>query len=160
MIKSDKSRLRQKLYMIWWHIKDRCYNPNNERYHLYGAKGVVMCEEWKEFKSFLSDIREIDGYSEEDILNGKIHLDKDSIELGNKIYSKEKCVFISIEMNNKFKPNQMKPFKAISPKGEEYVAFNQSEFAREHDLRQSTIADCLKGRVKKHRGWSFSFKNE
>lgn len=160
MIESDAVRLRRKLYMIWFHIKDRCYNPKNERYHLYGGKGVVMCEEWNEFKTFLSDVKEIKGYSDEDILDGKIHLDKDSVEQGNKIYSKEKCAFISIEMNNKFKPNQMKPFKAISPKGEEYTSFNQSEFAREQNLRQSTIADCLKGRVKKHKGWSFTFLNK
>ncbi len=156
MIKSDKAKIRRKIYMIWWHIKDRCYNENNPRYSLYGGRGVTLCEEWHCFDRFIDDIKQIQGYSDFDILNGNIHLDKDSLDMNNKIYCKEKCIFIPIELNNKFKPNQMKPFKAISPNGDEFVVYNRSEFAREHNLRQSTISDCLSGRVKKHKGWSFT----
>jgi len=34
-------------YKAWKEVKKRCYNPNNKRYHHYGARGIVMCDEWK-----------------------------------------------------------------------------------------------------------------
>lgn len=30
----------------------RCNNPKNDNYHLYGAKGVSVCDEWKDFSEF------------------------------------------------------------------------------------------------------------
>jgi len=31
---------------IYYGIKSRCYNPNQESYTRYGARGIEMCEEW------------------------------------------------------------------------------------------------------------------
>ena len=35
-----------RLYGIYRHIKERCYNPNCKAYKYYGSCGIVMCEEW------------------------------------------------------------------------------------------------------------------
>lgn len=35
------------LYGVWVGIKRRCYVAGNHNYHLYGAKGVKMCKEWR-----------------------------------------------------------------------------------------------------------------
>lgn len=35
-----------KIYNIWRRMKDRCYNPNNNRYHRYGGRGITVCDEW------------------------------------------------------------------------------------------------------------------
>lgn len=35
-----------RLYRIWADIKTRCYNTQNHNYQKYGAKGIVMCDEW------------------------------------------------------------------------------------------------------------------
>ncbi len=35
-----------RLYGIYRHIKERCYNPNCKDYKYYGSCGIVMCEEW------------------------------------------------------------------------------------------------------------------
>lgn len=41
------------LYKVWDGIKGRCYDPKNNHYQYYGAKGRKMCEEWlKDFKTF------------------------------------------------------------------------------------------------------------
>lgn len=157
MIKSEKAKLNRKIYMIWYHIKERCYISTHPCYKNYGAKGVVMCDEWKDFSIFKKEIKEVQGYSDEGILNGLIHLDKDYKIQGNKIYSKDTCVFLDKIENNKYKPNQMKSFIATSPDGEEFEAFNQSDFARLFNLNQSTISECLKGKIKKHKGWSFRY---
>lgn len=36
-----------RLYKIWANMKKRCYNPKDKRYHCYGARGITVCEEWK-----------------------------------------------------------------------------------------------------------------
>jgi len=41
------------LYNVWAGIKRRCYNENQVSYKYYGAKGVLMCDEWRDsFESF------------------------------------------------------------------------------------------------------------
>ena len=43
----------ERLYRIYHHMKDRCYNVNNDAYKNYGAKGVKMCDEWfADFRNF------------------------------------------------------------------------------------------------------------
>lgn len=36
-----------RLFNIWQSMKARCYNPNNSDYYNYGAKGTIVCKEWK-----------------------------------------------------------------------------------------------------------------
>ncbi len=36
-----------RLYFVWCGIKNRCYNPNVYEYRFYGARGISMCEQWK-----------------------------------------------------------------------------------------------------------------
>lgn len=36
----------------------RCYNPNVERYPLYGGRGIEVCERWRQFENFLTDMGE------------------------------------------------------------------------------------------------------
>lgn len=43
---------KTRLYRIWGNMIQRCSNPKNDNYHLYGAKGVSVCDEWKDFASF------------------------------------------------------------------------------------------------------------
>ncbi|MCR6112727.1 hypothetical protein HXA35_20565 [Bacillus sp. A301a_S52] len=41
-----------RLYRIWSGMKARCYNKNRKSYKTYGALGVSVCEEWKDFEPF------------------------------------------------------------------------------------------------------------
>ena len=44
-------------YRIWDGIKQRCYSPGNSNWHKYGAKGIVMCDRWRNsFAAFLDDM--------------------------------------------------------------------------------------------------------
>ncbi len=49
-------------YRIWLTMKTRCYNPKNPAYQQYGAKGITMCNKWREsFESFLEDVGPVQG---------------------------------------------------------------------------------------------------
>ena len=41
-----------RLYNIWRDMQARCKNPKNIGYHLYGGRGITVCDEWAKFKSF------------------------------------------------------------------------------------------------------------
>lgn len=43
-------------YWCWSNIIQRCENPKNCNYAPYGARGIRVCEEWKNFSAFLNDV--------------------------------------------------------------------------------------------------------
>ena len=45
-------------YSVWDHMKQRCLNPNNSRYHQYGGRGIGICERWMSYENFLEDMGE------------------------------------------------------------------------------------------------------
>lgn len=47
-------------YKAWQNMLKRCNNPNYFQFHLYGGRGIGVCERWTEFANFLADIGEIE----------------------------------------------------------------------------------------------------
>ena len=45
-IQHGQSHSGNKLYSKWGTMKSNCTNPNRPRYHVYGGKGISICEEW------------------------------------------------------------------------------------------------------------------
>ena len=45
-------------YRSWAMMIQRCTNPKATGYQGYGARGITVCEEWKDFRNFLSDMGE------------------------------------------------------------------------------------------------------
>ena len=45
------------LYDTWNAMIQRCHNENSSGYYLYGAREIIVCEEWKkDFWAFVSDV--------------------------------------------------------------------------------------------------------
>lgn len=45
-------------YKSWQGMRQRCENPKSEKYRLYGARGISVCERWRRFENFLADMGE------------------------------------------------------------------------------------------------------
>lgn len=44
-------------YKIWIGMKGRCFNPKYENYSNYGARGITVCERWRDsFELFIKDL--------------------------------------------------------------------------------------------------------
>ncbi len=44
-------------YRAWQNMIRRCYEKSNNRYYLYGARGIRVCEEWRHsYETFLRDM--------------------------------------------------------------------------------------------------------
>lgn len=102
-IKAKENRL----YSIWSDIKTRCYNEKNQAFKNYGAKGILMCDEWKnDFKAFeLWSIQ--NGYEESKVI------DKDILGAHKKEYSPRTCKWVSVMENTKEVNSRMNKNKII-----------------------------------------------
>lgn len=50
---------KTRTYQTWQHMIRRCCVPSCESYATYGAKGITVCEQWREsFQAFLDDMGE------------------------------------------------------------------------------------------------------
>lgn len=43
-------------YNAWVNMRQRCYNENHPEYFRYGDRGVTICDDWEDYRIFLSDM--------------------------------------------------------------------------------------------------------
>jgi hypothetical protein len=57
----DNGKLKQtRTYRAWAKAKGRCYNQKDQKYRIYGARGIRMSDEWRaSFVAFLRDMGEV-----------------------------------------------------------------------------------------------------
>ena len=86
-----------KYYDIWHDMIKRCYS---DKYHKRETSyiDVNVCEEWHNFQNFAEWCEE--NYYE--VEGERIHLDKDILNHGNKIYSPSTCIFVPQRINALF----------------------------------------------------------
>jgi len=49
-------RGRSPEYTSWAAMKQRCLNPDNDRYADWGGRGIRVCKRWMKFENFLADM--------------------------------------------------------------------------------------------------------
>lgn len=55
--KSTHGMTNSRVYKIWTFMKDRCLNPNANKYKDYGSRGIKVCNRWLEsFENFYTDM--------------------------------------------------------------------------------------------------------
>jgi hypothetical protein len=91
---------RNIIYDVWHDMLRRCYDDKSILYNpTYGD--CYVCDEWLNFQNF-ADWYELNYYDCDETL----HLDKDILFKGNKIYSPETCVFVPARINSLFTKRQ------------------------------------------------------
>lgn len=78
------------MYHRWSGMWDRCTNPRNKSYHNYGARGLTVCERWRDFGAYFSDMGPPPGpYWTVDRINN------------DEGYSPENCRWATVETQNR-----------------------------------------------------------
>lgn len=54
---SQHGKTKTPEYNMWKTMLQRCYNTKHYQYHIYGGKGITVCDAWRtSFESYLADI--------------------------------------------------------------------------------------------------------
>lgn len=48
--------LLRRAYAAWAKMKERCYDPQNNRFYTYGGRGIAVDNIWHDFRKFLQDM--------------------------------------------------------------------------------------------------------
>lgn len=90
----------KKLRNCYTDMIQRCYNPQCPNYKIYGGRGVIVCDEWRNsYQSFLD-------WALQNGWKPGLQLDKDIIPINlgipNKLYSPDMCQFVTRQENTRY----------------------------------------------------------
>lgn len=82
-----------KSYDTWQNMLERCYSEKHREKHS-AYMGCTVCEKWHNYQNFAKWYKK-----NEYEIKGRLHLDKDIISKGNKVYSPEFCLLVPQRIN-------------------------------------------------------------
>ena len=97
---TSKGWKSSKLYAAYKHMIDRCYNSKNERYNIYGARGITVCKEWLEDPLTFQEWAYQNGFTDQQQDVRKHSLSIDRID-GSGNYEPSNCQWITVSENSK-----------------------------------------------------------
>ena len=126
-------RKNTRLYRIYNNIKSRCYNKNSQAYLRYGARGITVCEEWRNDFTKFYDWSMKNGYQE--------NLTIDRID-NNGNYEPSNCRWVTVktQSNNRSK-NHLVSLNSTTK--------TLNEWCEIYEINYHTVQDRLK------RGWNY-----
>jgi hypothetical protein len=115
---------RTPVYNVWKQIFQRCENPKCASYKNYGARGIKVCEEWRDFAVFYADMGDCPAHGSLDRIDN------------SKGYSRENCRWASPrQQHNNKRSNHYLEFR-----GETHTL---TTWARKLGLNRDTITSRL-----------------
>ena len=136
---------KTRLYEVWHGMKSRCLNERDRRYKNYGARGITICDEWRNsFESF-RDWALANGYRDDLTIDRK---DND----GN--YCPENCCWsTSKEQSNNRRSNKLITYQGKTQTMQQWA----DEMGISKDLLRSrlvvgkwSVEDALTKPIQKH----------
>lgn len=115
------------LYHVWKNMRQRCENPRAKAYPRYGGRGIVVCTEWQDYKTFQNWAMN-NGYAK--------NLTIDRIDV-NGNYEPANCRFITIQEQQ----NNRSTSRTITYKGETHTI---TEWSAITGIKLSTLHYRLK----------------
>lgn len=113
-----------KVYRLWSYMKERCFSPQHKSYDTYGGRGITVCDEWLDPKTFI-EWALANGYEE------GTELTLDRID-PNGNYEPNNCRFATVlEQQNNRRNNHI-----VTIKGETKTI---AEWAREYNMGPKTL---------------------
>jgi len=85
------------LYGRFRAMHQRCNNPNNQVYNIYGGRGIKVCSEWSDYKIFRT-WAQTNGYRKD------LSIDRKN---NNKNYSPDNCRWVTRTIQNRNKRKQL-----------------------------------------------------
>lgn len=151
VIKEHKDSHSWQFYRIWQNMRTRTTNPNYEKWHRYGGRGINS-NEFRYFVDFYdlmytSYIEHVNQYGEKNTTLDRVD--------NNKNYCSDNCCWKTWLEQTKNKSNLLH-FEATSPSGEVFYGVNLKEFCEKHNLSyQNAISGIHQNNQSWKNGWFF-----
>ena len=87
------------LYGVWRNMIKRCYDKTSKRYYTYGAKGISVCEKWKNSFYDFADWAVSNGWQK------GLSIERKDVNLN---YCEENCTFIPMKLQGRNKRNNVR----------------------------------------------------
>lgn len=126
--KKDSFVKNHRLYTIWIDLRRRCYNKKRKNYRFYGAKGIRVCEEWKNNFENFQDWALKNGY------NDTLTIERIDIKDD---YKPSNCRWATIKEQN----NNMSTNHIVEYKGKRYTL---SQLAQKYNLSYSLVKNRIR----------------
>ena len=94
-------KTKTRLYNVWTHIIQRCYNPKHTAYKRYGGRGITVCDEWRSNFSNFYEWAIATGYDEHAAFH-QCTIDRIDNDRG---YSPDNCRWVDAKTQNNNKSN-------------------------------------------------------
>ena len=127
-----KNGKRERLYIVWCDIIQRCFDKNDPGYQRYGARGITICDEWRHNYPAFREWAFANGYNEQLTID-RIDNDGD--------YSPDNCRWTTAKVQSRNKSTNV----LITYQGETHCISEWSEIL---GFKYSTLRERLR------RGWS------
>ena len=98
-------KTRTRLYVTWRNMKSRCYNPSHKSYAIYGAKGISVCQQWRDSFECFKEWAITNGYEE--------HLTIDRYPDKNGDYEPSNCRWVTWQEQERNRNNNIAPIIAF-----------------------------------------------
>ena len=155
----DIDNTDKRVYALWYGMLRRCYDKEQQQRNRGKSYAECsVCDRWMTYSNFAKDITLLLGY--EDWLNKTGYcLDKDTINPGNKVYSRKNCCFIPYAENvrdiHRRKPQniarlqEQRKAKYALMRDDKIFLFNSEKEACEFlGVKQCVVASCYRSRCK------------
>ena len=87
----------EKLFNVWRNMVKRCHDEKNDRYYAYGARGIRVCTEWHDFRTFAK-------WAVENGWKSGLSIERKDV---NKNYMPENCCFITMKLQARNKTSNV-----------------------------------------------------
>lgn len=123
-----------KIYWVWSGMKQRCYNPKATGYTNYGARGIKVCDEWKDEPDAFFRWAFNSGYAE--------NLSIDRID-NNGDYEPNNCRWVGpgIQANNTRASNRELTFNGVTKSFKEWTIVIGISTRTLHDRLQNNWSE-------------------
>lgn len=131
-----------RIYRIWKGMNQRCYNPNSHGWPIYGARGIYICNQWRNDISSFREWALSNGYAD--------NLSIDRID-GDKGYSPENCRWATAkeQANNQHPKNTFTPKKEMNKRSVIWTINGETKSALEWCKQYDFSFPFVSYRIKK-----------
>lgn len=123
---------KSRLYRVWYAMKGRCFCQTDSHYHLYGGRGITVCDEWSSSYEAFKDWALKNGYNPE-APHGDCTLDRIDV---NGDYCPENCRWVTMKKQANNKQNS----RLVEFDGKTQTV---SEWAEESGIKPATLRQRL-----------------